>query len=330
MTLPVVRVLRTATAGANALAGGAGLIAMLLAAPSTMATNITSGTYIAASYYDGGIAYASYATPAGTGCPGICYTNGLPSQNVILNDPGAPYAGAAATANLSSDALDIGTTGSNGVTEATAEMWDTLNLYNLPTGPTVTPTTTLGDLVMTVTTSAGTAKYGINANGAFGLQVFNTATFVQSTAGADCGAVGGVFFTNPCAASLIANGQSTNGGSVQPGGSVYGGAITNANVNHTYTLMVPITVSEVLSDSISYIAEVAVTNATDESLTSPLLVDPSISFSSNFAGLGVSSDSGIDYENPPSPVPVPPTAWLFGPGLLAVFWSSRRRHVERH
>jgi hypothetical protein len=302
-------------------------VGLCLGSASAMAQNISDGTFISGSYYDGGAApttTGSFSSPAcSTSCPGISYTNGAQSQSAIISDPSFPFAGAAASANLSTDQLVLVTTGSEGTTQARAEMWDTLNLSNLPSGPSISNSTVLGELTMTVNTSAGTATTPIMANSAFGIQIFNTNTFVQSTQGADCGTIGGLFIINPCNASLYY--QSSNGGSVQANGSVYGGAITNANANHSYTFQVPITFLEAVDGPLSYIAEVAVTNSTGDSLTSPLLVDPSVSFSSDFAGLTLSSTSGINYESPPSPVPVPATAWLFGSGLLAVFWASRRR-----
>jgi hypothetical protein len=303
----------------NIAAASLGLAACVGAA-SSMAANITDGTYISLSYYDSGNLPGSYQSS-----PGINYTNGVSSNAQDISDPSSPYASALAAANLNTDTLLIATTGSSTYATATAEMWDTLTFGGaVPTGGTVS--SVAGYLNMTVTTTAGTAKYGISANSALGLQVFNTGTFAQPTAGVDCGTIGGVlgigFSTNPCIGSIL--GQATTGGSIEPAGGIFGGSITNANANTVYTFSIPITSGEVMT-GFSYIAEIAVSNSTDPSLTAPLIVDPSISFSSNISGLTVSSTSGINYENPPSPVPVPAAAWLFGSGVLALFWTIGRR-----
>lgn len=311
----------------NIVSASLGLAASVCAA-SSMAANITDGTYISLSYYDSGNPPGTYQSSSG-----INYTNGVSSAAQNISDPSSPYASALAAANLNTDTLLSATTGSSTYTTATAEMWDTLTFAGpLPSGATVS--STLGSLNMTVTTSAGGVPTGVNANSAFGLQIFNTAAFAQPSAGVDCGAMGGtvniplgggvvepIVFTNPCVASLL--GQSINGGSLETSGGILGGTITNANANFTYLLSVPLTGAELLA-GVSYIAEIAVFNTSGSSAT-PLIVDPSISFSSNYAGLTLSSTSGIDYQNPPSPVPVPAAVWLFGSGVMALFWTVRRR-----
>ncbi|MHB1942087.1 MAG: PEP-CTERM sorting domain-containing protein [Acidiferrobacteraceae bacterium] len=273
------------------LAGTLGIV------PSAFGATITDGTYIAGSYYDGGNAVGSYTTSGG-----FNYTNGTLSQTNTTSDPASPFGSATSTASLTSDQLSMSLSGgSSTFTSGTAEMWDTLTLGNLPSGPGVTASTVLGTLNMSV--NASTSNPFASASSAWGLDLYSTASFAPS-AGSDCGLVAGA------CGGLIA--QSANG-SIQNNGLPLGTFAPG-----TSSFSVPITLGSLTSGHVAYIAEIAA-----ESNTGALLaIDPSITLTGLYSGVTVASDSGNNYV---TAVPEPTSAWLFGSGLLGLLGVSRAR-----
>lgn len=278
------RFLRVLFLSGSLLAGSLGV------GTSAYASAITDGTYISDSYYDGGSAVGGYGSPSG-----FYYTDGILGQTDTISDPASPYASASATASLASDQLSLSLTGSNGSTAGTAEMWDTLTLGNLPSGGTVNNNTVLGTLTMTVSGSIGTATYGAAAYAGYSLDLYNTGSFGPvSYAGSsfDCG--GG----SSCTGLLS---QSTYGSTLfSPG---------------TSTFSVPVTLGDLTSGQVAYIAEITATNYSDPSLSAPLAIDPSIALTGLYPGVTVSSTSGYNYA---APVPLPPALWFFVSGLLGL------------
>ncbi len=277
------------------LAGTLGIVPTAFSSIA-MGGAITDGTYISESYYDGGMAMGAYTTPSG-----FDYTNGTLSQTNTISDPGYPYASAAATASLANNQLSMSLSGSNTYTSGTAEMWDTLTLGNLPSGPTVTSSTVLGILNMSIHASVGTATYGVDAQSGYGLNLYNTALFVPYVMG-DCGAVAN---NGPCGGLLAQDGTPT--GNFTPG---------------TYSFSVPITFGGLTNGQIAYIAEIAASNTSDPSLSAPLVIDPAITLTGLYPGVTVASLSGNNYL---ATVPLPGAAWLFGSGVLGMLGAALRK-----
>ncbi|MHB8741671.1 MAG: PEP-CTERM sorting domain-containing protein [Sulfuricaulis sp.] len=272
--------------------------------PAAFGATITDGTYISEFYYDGGAAVGSYSTPGG-----FNYTNGTLSQTNTISDSASPFASATATASLASDLLSLSLSGSNNYTSGTAEKWDTLTFGNLPSGPSVTASTVLGTLNMSVNASGGVgSSTGFNTSSAWGLDLYNTALLAPSS-GSDCGLVVGA-----CSGLIT---QSANG-VIQASGS-----LSSPFAAGTYNYSVPITVGDLASGQVAYIAEIAAQNGT---VNAPLTIDPSITLSGLYSGVTVSSTSGFNYA---APVPLPGTVWLFGSGLVGLLWFTRRQVSQR-
>jgi hypothetical protein len=283
---------------------------LLAAAPAMGAPVFTNGTYISEAVYPGGSLY-SYATPGG-----FNYSNETPYQTNTEQDPASPFSAATSTAslnppaslNVSGNQLSLSLTAAppGGYVSASAEMWDTLNFGGLGVyGTGDYPGVTAATLTMTVVASA---PAGVTASSAWGLETFDPG--IAPAAGADCGLVTmyyqcGVGFQNQ--ASL---------GTLQPNGNP---TATFVAGSYTYSIAIP------LDDLIHgengqalYIAEIAAEN----SGTVPLSIDPSITVTGLLPGLSLTSASGFDY----APVPLPPTTWLLGSGLLGLACLARRRY----
>ncbi|MHB8455060.1 MAG: VPLPA-CTERM sorting domain-containing protein [Acidiferrobacterales bacterium] len=280
------------------LLSGSLLAGTLGTAPLAFAATITDGTYISDQYYDP--ASGSYATPGG-----FNYTNGILSQTNTVSDPVSPFASATSTASLTSDQLSLSLSGSENLTSGTAEMWDTLTAGNLPFGPTVTANTVIFTLNMLVSASGGGGSSTTNFGG--GLELFNTASFNPFYAGNDCGWGGSSNFY--CSGLVGSNGLVSSSSSV-PG---------------TYKFSVPVTLGELTSGQIAYIAEIGAGNYTAPSLGAPLIIDPSIALTGLYSGVSVSSNSGTNYL---APVPLPGAAWLFGSGLVGLIGLARRQKTS--
>jgi hypothetical protein len=216
---------------------------------------------------------------------------------------------------------------------AGAEIWDTLNFANLPAlGGAVTLDTVVG--VLTLTVQSGATAGFTNAGTAFGLQIYNPATFAPSTNPASTGDCGDMLVY--LCAGLIA--QQNNGGSLENGtpfsngdyGGTSGGPAPLTLGTNSYSI--PLTLGDVVSGKLSYTAEVDVEN--NGPCANPLgtcalaqvNADPSIALTGLYAGVNVSSASGTDYV---SPVPLPAAIWLMLSGLGGAALMGRRRNTPR-
>jgi hypothetical protein len=306
------------------------LVAVLLAPGSARASaQISFGTYVDMSYNNGGTG------PGSTGSYPIVqeinYLNGTlqsaPTQALVDTSNGNLVAYASANLYPAQLTLQLGGDGTAttvGTTSALAETWDNLN-FNLRganlTG--VAPSTVMGYLTLTVTATA--APSPLTSTGspaatltAYGVALYNTATFFPVLTGGDCGG----------AVLVVCQGV------IGPGGSAGGGIALNgviepisgfpALVTGQVQVKAPITLAQMqaATSGISYIAEIAgSTTAANDLGNLPLNIDPSITLTGLYPGITVSTASGASY----SPVPLPATAWLFGSGLIGMVAVTRRR-----
>lgn len=304
-----------------ALSSAAILASASLAASPAFAyfNTISDGSYVSMSYNDGPGLTGSYATNGGI----LSYTNQLQSASGpgFLSDitDGTTIVGS--YASLASGTLNLNMTPAAVSTAAAAEIWDSFTFSNVPAigsiGPnlTVTSGTTLVlDLNLTVTTTAPSTDTTSEIQTAIGIQLYNTSGFLQQIqTGADCG-----LSTTACLGLLA---SSTDGGTV----AFYNGQASNSHGAHagTYqeTFTVPVDVTEALN-GVSFLAEIAATDEAGQSFT----IDPSISLTNVYPGIGLDGASGINYT---APVPVPAAVWLLGSGLLGLFGVSRRSRDQR-
>jgi hypothetical protein len=305
-----------------------GLLAAALAAIApAMAQTITDGSIVFGSSYAAPSSYGDYPPPIGR--PVFNYTNGAPSAygaaGVVSNGQ------AVSSASLVNDQLQVfASASSENYANAAAETWDTLNFGNLPAlGGAVNASTVIGSLTLTVQ-SAATAGF-TNGATAFGLQIYNPATFGPSTNPASNGDCGNILFYT--CTGLIA--WANNGGALENGlpfgtgdyGTTSGGPAPLTLGTTTYS--VPITLGMLGLDGgmLSYTAEVDVENngpCTNQEVcpVAQINADPSVALTGLYAGVTVSSTSGVDYL---SPVPLPAAAWLLLSGLGGLVLMGRRR-----
>jgi PEP-CTERM motif len=269
----------------------------------------TYGTYISGSYYDGGVAQNSFATPGG-----FNYGNQVLSQTNNVSDPNYPNASASATANLSSNQLSLSLSGSDTFTSAEAEMWDTLTFGNLPSPTSVPGGVLLGTLNMSVTASVGTATYGVNAFSAWGLETFYPSSFGSNFNGSDCGLVSsyyqcGVGWVDQQSNGLLgANGVPT---------ATFAAGTYNYSINIYSDFLDP-------NGQISFISAIAAQNSSDPSLSPNLTIDPSITLTNLYSGVTVLSASGYNYSGVAA-VPEPETYAMLMAGLGVLGLMARRR-----
>lgn len=277
-------------------------VATLGTATSAFGSTITDGTSISETVYNSGMP-VSYNAP-----PSYNYTNGIASQTNAVTQ----YAGTAtSTASLTSDQLSLSLSGSGAFTSAVAEMWDTLSFGNLPTGPTVTANTVLGTLTMSVTGSIGTATYGAVGYASYGLSLFNPTTFAPSLPGGGC---------------EVSVDALSCGGLIGSSGKGW-----NIFTPGTNTFSVPFTIGDLSGSNLAYIAAISATNYSDPSLTSPLVIDPTVSLNGLYSGVTVTSLSGYGYTGAsPTTVPEPGTLPLMGLAVMASAAAWGRARQARH
>ena len=307
------------------------LCAIALAPTPARAVLITDGSVIS-EYYNDGVGPANFSTTFNNL---YVYTNGIPSQFNTVIDPANPNNQALASAtvggSLGVSIQGSGTTANPSTTEAIAETWDTLifSNYSTLTG-TVSSDTVIGTLNLTVNQTISTSANATAAT-AIGLGIFFNNTFLPAVTGSDCGPV----VTLACSGLipgpvLGGSNPATNGGTIgfTSGGASRPGVITPSPLGarpNPLVYSVPLTLGDVAfaSGDLSYIAEIGASLTTPDGTVSSVVVDPSISLTGLYPGLGVSTNSGSSY----SPVPIPAAAWLFGSGLLGLVVVSGRRRV---
>jgi hypothetical protein len=307
-----------------------GLLAAVVAVTApAMAQTITSGSIVFGDYFiypstSGGYGAPPFAFGAGIG---FNYTSGTQSvtggAGTVLNGQSV------ASASLTNDDLQVFASATNANDSlAAAEIWDTLNLGNLPAlGGAVTLNTVIGTLNLTVRSGA-TAGF-TNAETAFGLQIYNPATFAPSTNPASTGDCGDILIYT-CAGLLAA---ANNGGALENGSpfsTISPGLVPAPLTLGTNTYSIPLTLGDVASGQLSYTAEVEVENngpcaePQDTCALVEINADPSIGLTGLYTGVTVSSASGTDYV---SPVPLPAAVWLMLSGLGGVALMGRRPRI---
>jgi len=304
-----------------------GLLAAALAATApAMAQTITDGSIVFGSYYTYQSSSAGYGAPPFLfGGPGFNYTSGTQSAYGAVGT--LSNGQAVSSASLTNDQLLVFASATNAnYATAGAEIWDTLDFTNLPTlGGAVTLNTVIGTLNLTVQSGA-TAGF-TNAETAFGLQIYNPATFAPSSNPASTGDCGDILIYT-CAGLLA---SANNGGALENGipFSTTNPGLTPAPLTlGTNSYSIPLTLGDVASGKLTYTAEVDVENngpcmsSTGTCALVQVNADPSIGLTGLYSGVTVSSASGTDYV---SPVPLPASAWLMLSGLGGLALLGRRR-----
>lgn len=295
---------------AGTLGTGTPAFASVVATPQ-----FTYGTEISGYYAHGFVNYYNtYSTPGYdfSGMYGVSYTNQILSQtniiyghdlsyingNYVANPPDGSYA--SSTASLSGNQLSMslhsvpGGAGNQGtMVNATAEMWDTLTLGNLPS---VSANTVIGTLSMTVNSAI---LNNINAGETYGFKLINPTSFVQYST-QDCG------LTNNCSGVISGGSPSYSFGGARPPSTI------------TYSL--PVTLGDLTAGGqIGYISAL-MGNANSSGAT--ITVDPSITLTGLYHGVTVTSLSGTNYV---AAVPEPGEWALMTSGLGLMGFMVRRK-----
>jgi hypothetical protein len=302
------------------LISGAVLVSTVLlpGANTAFAALISDGSFIQGFYNNGTQPTYTAFTTFG---PNIYnYTNGIQSQaSFSLSGPGPgvlanaypSYVNAsAAVSPTTSLAVTVSDpdTASGGFASGTAEIWDTLQLGNLPTGA----VSLIGTLNFTITSSVQSTGALFGAQAAYGFALYNVGTYIPNSTGGDCAmqACGGLDYA-------VGNGGALTGS----------GIVENGVVPTSTTYSIPITLAEAEAAAghggLAYIAELAgyVPAQGPYGGNGTLTLDPTVTLTNLYPGVTVSSASGVDY----APVPLPAAAWLLLSGLGGIGFIARRR-----